>query len=225
MKKYNRGIIGLSVVLAAGILVVIFALPHVAPEETSLEIITPVATPSQRYSNAHKSSIRIRTTDRDTREIRGRYQGDTPDLSVAEPHFLKVEINSADTSTFKRLRGIGSTYARRIVKYRNLLGGFISIEQLKEVYGLSDSLYQMIKPHLEIETGNIQRIDLHHVTLQDLAKHPYLDTPQAKAVIRYRDHIHNISNPEDLYNIPLLDSTTIKRITPYLDFDTNHETI
>lgn len=64
---------------------------------------------------------------------------------------VRVELNSADTTELKRLRGIGSVLSVRIVKYRNKLGGFSSVEDLKNVYGLSDETYQSILPHVWIK--------------------------------------------------------------------------
>jgi len=64
---------------------------------------------------------------------------------------VRVELNSADTTELKRLRGIGSVLSARIVKYRNKLGGFSSVEDLKNVYGLSDETYQSILPHVWIK--------------------------------------------------------------------------
>lgn len=64
---------------------------------------------------------------------------------------VRVELNSADTTELKRLRGIGSVLSARIVKYRTKLGGFSSVEELKNVYGLSDETYQSILPHVWIK--------------------------------------------------------------------------
>ncbi len=69
---------------------------------------------------------------------------------------LRIELNSADTTELKKLRGIGSKLSQRIVKYRTKLGGFSSKEQLKAVYGLSEETYEAILPHVWVDSTAIQ---------------------------------------------------------------------
>lgn len=64
---------------------------------------------------------------------------------------VRVEINTADTTELKRLRGIGSVLSARIVKYRGKIGGFTSVEQLRNIYGLSQETYEDILPHIWIK--------------------------------------------------------------------------
>lgn len=127
-----------------------------------------------------------------------------------------VEINGADTTDLKELKGIGSTYARRIVKYRELLGGYRSCEQLKEVYGMTDSLYALIAPHLKVDVSEVRKIDLNAVTLDQLKRHPYLDYYQAKAIVRYREQQGAYTTTEDLLNITIIDQDTYNRIKEYI---------
>lgn len=70
---------------------------------------------------------------------------------------LRIELNSADTTELKKLRGIGSKLSQRIVKYRTKLGGFTSKEQLKAVYGLSEETYEAILPHVWIDSTLSQK--------------------------------------------------------------------
>jgi competence ComEA-like helix-hairpin-helix protein len=65
---------------------------------------------------------------------------------------VRIDINRADTTEWKRLKGIGSVLSKRIVKYRDKCGGFKSIEQLRKIYGLSEETYQSILPHLKMDS-------------------------------------------------------------------------
>ncbi|MBR5696262.1 MAG: helix-hairpin-helix domain-containing protein [Paludibacteraceae bacterium] len=65
---------------------------------------------------------------------------------------LRIELNSADTTELKQLRGIGSKLSQRIVKYRKKIGGFTRKEQLKDIYGLSEETYRHILPHVWVDT-------------------------------------------------------------------------
>lgn len=86
-----------------------------------------------------------------------------------------IDINSADTVLFKSLPGIGSVYAARIVKYRNLLGGFVEIDQLKEVYGIKPELFDQIKSQLFISTKMVKKIAADSLWKKPYAfYHPYL---------------------------------------------------
>ncbi|MCQ2298286.1 MAG: helix-hairpin-helix domain-containing protein [Bacteroidales bacterium] len=127
-----------------------------------------------------------------------------------------VELNAADTADLKELRGIGSSFARRIIKYRNLLGGYQSREQLKEVYGMTDTLYSLIAPHIRVDAQQCEKIHLNTVSLDSLKRHPYLDYYQAKSIIRRRDADGDYTSVEQLQELPLIDQETYNKIKNYL---------
>lgn len=129
---------------------------------------------------------------------------------------LVFELNSADTTDLQQLHGIGSVFARRIVGYRKLLGGFVRKEQLLEVYNLDAELYEKIDPYLTIDTTLIQKIDINSVTLQQLRKHPYLDYYQAKAIINLRTQHGPFESPIQLLNTAVIDQETYNKINPYI---------
>ena len=130
---------------------------------------------------------------------------------------LKVDINTADTLTLQLIHGIGPAYARRIVKYRNRLGGFVAKEQVLEVYGISPELYEHIAPYLTI-SDSITRMDINQIGLKQLVKHPYIDYYQARDVIAYRNKGHRYNSCDDLRLVISMDDSTIARLCPYLDF-------
>lgn len=130
---------------------------------------------------------------------------------------LTVDINTADTLTLQLLHGIGPAYARRIVKYRNRLGGFVAKEQILEVYGMTPELYHHIETHLTI-SDSITRININQIGLKQLVKHPYIDYYQARDVIAYRNKGHRYNSCDDLRLVISMDDSTIARLCPYLDF-------
>lgn len=140
-------------------------------------------------------------------------------VGEARPYGAKrvmVEINSADTEDFKQLYGIGSTFARRIVKYRALLGGFVSKRQLLEVYNLDEERYAGFKDQLLLDTALIERIDINTATIDQLKRHPYLDYYQAKAIVRLRESNGPFRRVEDLSQVALLDNETLNKLSPYI---------
>ena len=107
-----------------------------------------------------------------------------------------IDINSADTTLFKSLPGIGSVYATRIVKYRNLLGGFVEITQLKEVYGIKPELFDQIKSQLFISTKMVKKIAADSLWKRPYAfYHPYL-SKELKARIQAENKKNTYSAAE-----------------------------
>jgi len=105
-----------------------------------------------------------------------RYPGPPPEAKRAEAYLPKlkpgatIDLNSADTMLLKRVPGIGSSFARRIVKYRDLLGGYYVVEQLQEVYGMDRERYDAIHPYFTIGTA-VRPLTL---TIDSISYHPYL---------------------------------------------------
>lgn len=127
-----------------------------------------------------------------------------------------LELNSADTADLQRLWGIGPVYAARIVRYRNLLGGFVDIQQLREVYGLADSVFRRIAPQLSVDTSRIRRLDLNTASYGQLLRHPYLDKHQVAAILRLREKQGPFLSTDDLHRIPIIEQETFNKIIPYL---------
>ena len=129
---------------------------------------------------------------------------------------LSFELNSADSLDLVQLYNIGPVVARRILKYRSLLGGYVRREQLREVYGIDSARYNDIAPHLTVDPSRITPIDINTADIDRLKRHPYLDYYQAKAIIRLREERGAYAGVGDILNIPIIDSETFTRIEPYL---------
>lgn len=129
-----------------------------------------------------------------------------------------VELNTADTTILKKVPGIGSTFARRIIKYRELLGGFYDVSQLAEVYGIDEERYQTLAPWFIADTLHIRRLEVNTSSAADLRKHPYIDYRQAKAIEQLRKQKSRLSGWENLQLIEEFTDTDKKRLTPYLSF-------
>lgn len=105
-----------------------------------------------------------------------RYPGPPPEAKRTEAYLPKlkpgatIDLNSADTTLLKRVPGIGSSFARRIDKYRDLLGGYYVVEQLQEVYGMDRERYDAIHPYFTVGTA-VRPLTL---TIDSISYHPYL---------------------------------------------------
>ncbi|MCU4154449.1 helix-hairpin-helix domain-containing protein [Carboxylicivirga sp. A043] len=99
---------------------------------------------------------------------------------------LQLEINTADTAMFALLKGIGPVLSRRIVAYRKKIGGYYSIQQLTEVYGLSQEVIDYNLPYLEVDETAMEPMDISTASLRQMKNHPYLDFYMAKEIYEAR---------------------------------------
>jgi DNA uptake protein ComE-like DNA-binding protein len=137
--------------------------------------------------------------------------------SISEPISLPiVELNSAKQYHLTQLKGIGDVYASRILKYRDLLGGFYKTDQLLEVYGLNDSILQLINPQLDIDSTKINSIDINSATYKDFVRHPYIDSYLTKAIINYRDFKKSEITKQDLLKDKVIPKDAFQRVSPYI---------
>ncbi len=128
-----------------------------------------------------------------------------------------VDINRSDSAQWEILPGIGPGYARRIIRYRDRLGGFVHLDQVAETYQLPDSVYQRIRPLLtQPESGIIRRISLNTAPLDSLGRHPYIGFSKARLIVRYREQHGSFTEVERLLDIETLDPVWLKRIQVYL---------
>jgi competence protein ComEA len=127
-----------------------------------------------------------------------------------------VDVNHADTAAFIALPGIGSKLANRIVNYREKLGGFYKVEQIKETFGLQDSTFQKIKDRLVLSTKAVTQININTATMEELKAHPYLKQNLAKVIFNYRTQHGNYQTLTDLKKIMIIDEETFAKISPYL---------
>ncbi|WP_345950613.1 helix-hairpin-helix domain-containing protein [Mucilaginibacter sp. PAMB04274] len=127
-----------------------------------------------------------------------------------------VELNTADSATLTQLKGIGPGFARRIVQYRNRLGGFHNKQQLKEIFGMDDMHYHDIQAQFKLDNRKVQRKDVNKVELEDLKDFPYLTYKQANAIVQYRKQHGDYESFDELHNIAILDGEVLRKIKPYI---------
>jgi len=127
-----------------------------------------------------------------------------------------VEINTADAETWKCLNGIGEKLSERLVKYRSALGGFYSVMQVSEVWGLQDSVFQKIKPQLSFKEKNIIKINVNACSESDLDNHPYISKKQAQQIIQYREKVQKVNDISELKAALIFDEISFQKVKPYL---------
>lgn len=129
---------------------------------------------------------------------------------------LKIEVNTATADELKKLRGIGDAFSKRIIKYRDLLGGFYNLAQLSEVYGLKPETIENILPYLQLNDHELQQINVNFAEAKQLAHHPYISWELANKVVNFRSKNGFIDNLQILRLNGLINDADYKRISPYL---------
>lgn len=133
----------------------------------------------------------------------------------------KIEINTADQAAWEQLPGIGPVLAGRILKYRNHLGQFSSVEEIRKTYGLTDSVFSIIEPFLQLNPGPSSLLSQNHST-NDL---PSVNSASeanlikagvspeiATAIVLYRKQYGLFQKLEDLRKIVFIQSAQYERL-------------
>ena len=129
-----------------------------------------------------------------------------------------IDINLADSAAFERLPLIGPVLSARIIKFRNKLGGFYSVEQIKETYGITDSTFAIIKPFLKVNNDGtkLNKVNINTGTKEQLRMHPYIKWNLANAIVEYRNQHGMYVQLSDLKKIPIITDDVYAKLMPYL---------
>jgi competence ComEA-like helix-hairpin-helix protein len=127
------------------------------------------------------------------------------------------DINTADTAQLIALKGIGATLAGRIVKFRDALGGFVSSDQFRDIYGLDSLALDELQKFGKIRSA-VRKIPVNTASAEELDRHPFLSRRQAQIIVSYREQHGAYTSAESLKPIRILDAKTIEKIAPYLEF-------
>ncbi|MFO0356056.1 MAG: helix-hairpin-helix domain-containing protein [Sphingobacteriaceae bacterium] len=134
---------------------------------------------------------------------------------VARSNIKKIELNTADSIMLVELKGVGPAYAKRILKYRSLLGGFTKTEQIKEVYGMTNELFELICSQITINSNAISKFNINSIDFKTLNKHPYVSYEITKQIMNYRKQ--NKITEQNLMDM-LQDEETVNKLKPYLTY-------
>ena len=136
----------------------------------------------------------------------------------AARQIIMIEINGCDSTELLRLPGIGAVLSSRIVRYRNLLGGFASTEQLQEVYGLRPETFNSIKDMITVDTTLIDKINVNTADFRRFSRLPYFERQEINDLLKYRNTNGQIHNINELIENSILSDDKAAKIKPYLSF-------
>ena len=166
-------------------------------------------------SDFHRLKPYVVIVDRDNNASS---QTKTPSPAAATYQPEIIDINKADEAAWQQLRGIGPTLSRRIIKFRDKLGGFYDVQQVAETFGLPDSTFQAILPQLKASDA-LRPLHINQIDVTALSTHPYLDYRTAQAIISYRQQHGPFKSPAELRHVIALQADILEKLLPYLAFD------
>ena len=137
-------------------------------------------------------------------------------LNQSVEMIMLVELNSAKKDNLLKLKGIGESFATRILAYRKLLGGFYTKDQLLEVYGMDTVRYNKFLNAIIIDTLLIKKMNINKVKFNTLLRHPYLNKYQTQSIMKYREISGKFIRIEQLVENNLLQRSDFIKIKPYL---------
>jgi competence protein ComEA len=159
--------------------------------------------------------VRIVAKEKDERP---KSNEELPDNKRQSPRVpTAFELNEADTSMLIALPGIGSKLASRILNFREKLGGFYSVEQLAEVFGLPDSTFQKIRTFLSCDSSQVRKLNINTADEEQLKNHPYIKWNLAGAIVNYRQQHGAYSSLDKLMQIDIISAEIFRKISPYLE--------
>lgn len=136
-----------------------------------------------------------------------------------EYQVVKVDLNHCDTTDLKGIPMFGSARAKKVIEYREQLGGYHSVYQLKEIFILQDLEIDFIDQYFTVQKNDYQRIKINSATYEELKKHPYLDAYLAKQVLKYREKMGPLNSFEELQKATNAYASLIDKLRPYIMFD------
>jgi DNA uptake protein ComE-like DNA-binding protein len=140
-------------------------------------------------------------------------------MPIAENSPEKFDINVADSLTLISIKGIGPVLTGRIIRFRSALGGFISPEQLGEIYGLQSPALENLKDQCFVQEGySPVKIKINFAGWAELARHPYIGRGLANGIINYRESRGPYRSLDDLHLITGVNDSTLLRIRNYIEF-------
>lgn len=129
-----------------------------------------------------------------------------------------VGLNSCDSAMLEKLPGIGPVLSARIIKYRNLLGGFVAVDQLREVYGLQPETYETIRTMVFADTALVKKVNINDSDYSGMSRIPYLRRFQVSNILKYRELHGKITGVEELVRNNIIPDSIAGKIRAYLLF-------
>lgn len=132
-----------------------------------------------------------------------------------EKEKVYLDLNVASAADFEQIPGIGPYFAKRMVEYREQLGGYIGIEQLLEIKKFDNEKLASISAYIYVKANEIEKLDINMADYESLKAHPYITWEVANSIVKMRMHAP-YNQIEDIKRSKLIDETLYQKLKPYL---------
>jgi competence ComEA-like helix-hairpin-helix protein len=166
-----------------------------------------------------KKFEKYKKEDEQVQKIEGERTENQPNTTYNRKTLQAFDINTADTAQLKQIRGIGAVLSERIVKFRNNVGGFHAVEQVKEVYGIKEEVFLELEKYAKMSKGfEVKKININTDDVNTLKSHPYIGYKNAQLIVNYRIQHGNYTSADDLLKIKVIEQAQVEKLRPYLAF-------
>lgn len=129
---------------------------------------------------------------------------------------IMMNINNCEFSDLIKVLGNNKRIVSRILNYRDLLGGYYSLNQLNEVYEMSDSILNCMLPYFYADSLNVKKLSLNHSDYRELISHPYLEKEHVKIILKFREYSEAQIDLKEFLRLKILPDTILSLLKPYL---------
>jgi DNA uptake protein ComE-like DNA-binding protein len=229
-KKERRGIYVLSVIAMLLWILPVFFTEEIPPEQI-LEITPLQLSEARKLLSIKRDSFAYQKKYRSfyPKDVKQNQQQFPREFSFHEQKsaapkqqriHAPINLNEADSAALEALPGIGERLSVRIIKYRDRLGGFYDVVQLKEVYGLQDSVFTVLASRVFVRVDeSIKKLAVNKCSYAEFRRHPYVGHVFAKSLVAFRQTHGEIQSLEELYQLVAVKKEEIDRMKPYFSFD------
>lgn len=193
-------------------------------ESSSYEKLTSLSPDKRKYSKSN-TSYRYYSNPKNKNQYlekqtwqteKGAFPSNSTKTTSSFKEKIIIDLNTADTLDLQIIKGIGKVRARNIYKYGKQLGGYVNKEQLREVWGINDTVFEQISPYIVLKTKQVRTININTENIKELSFHPYIDYYLAKAIIQFRQQYGNFKNIEEIKKVHLMTEELYQKLAPYL---------
>jgi competence protein ComEA len=174
---------------------------------------------SDSFYSSISPYIQFESSTNIPKEKENTFQNDINDIKSNVKTPILIDMNSADSALFTTLNGVGPVIAARIVKLRNRLGAFYSLNQLRDVYGIKEENFELIKNQLIVKDVNCKKININTCSFDELKSHAYFDYKTSKAIINYREANGKYQSVDDIKSCELITEDFIDKNRMYIRID------
>jgi competence ComEA-like helix-hairpin-helix protein len=136
--------------------------------------------------------------------------------SITKKHEIR-DINMVNANDLELVSGIGDKLSKRIIKYRDYIGGFMFEDQIADVYGLKPEVILNLSKQFKIlSKPTIKKISINEATFKEILHLPYIDYELTKKIFEYKDEFSEFQNLEELKKIDGFPIDKFDRIALYL---------